>query len=120
MQQPLFLYIHFTHRNAVARFFPLHKLGRYLIHILLIQRRAAEIRNLNRIAKHFIAQALSVEKATCFIFGRLKFTNNSCSQRFFYYVVALYLYVHTNFLLCGDKIRHFLLLIKNVDFFEKV
>ena len=33
----------FAHRNAVARFFSLHKLSRYLIHILLIQRGAAEV-----------------------------------------------------------------------------
>ena len=43
MQQPLFLYSHFTHRNAVARFLLLHKFGGYLAHILLIQRGATEV-----------------------------------------------------------------------------
>jgi len=37
------LNIHFTYRNTVARFFSLHKFGRYLIHILLIERRATEV-----------------------------------------------------------------------------
>ena len=37
------LYIHFTHRNTVARFLLLHKLGGDFAHILLIQRGATEI-----------------------------------------------------------------------------
>ena len=42
MERGQHLYIHFTHRNAVARFLLLHKFGGYLAHILLIQRGAAE------------------------------------------------------------------------------
>ena len=38
-----YLYIHFTHRNPIARFLLLHKFGGYLAHILLIQRGATEV-----------------------------------------------------------------------------
>ena len=43
MEREQHLYIHFTHRNAVARFLLLHKLGGDLIHILLVERRATEV-----------------------------------------------------------------------------
>jgi len=43
MERGQHLYIHFTHRNTVARFLLLHKFGGYLAHILLIERRAAKV-----------------------------------------------------------------------------
>ena len=42
-ERGLYLYIHFTHRNPIARFLLLHKFGGYLAHILLIQRGATEV-----------------------------------------------------------------------------
>ena len=43
MERGQHLYMHFTHCNAVARFLFLHKLCREFAHILLIERRTAEI-----------------------------------------------------------------------------
>ena len=43
MERGLFLYIHFTHRNTVARFLLLHKLDGDFAHILLIESRATKI-----------------------------------------------------------------------------
>ena len=42
-ERGLYLYIHFTHRNPIARFLLLHKLCGNFAHILLIQRGATEV-----------------------------------------------------------------------------